>query len=477
MDSASFQFVLFGLTVAVISNLRSSPGWRSGVLLISSLVFLGLLSPHLVPLLPIAAFLALTFVGLLWLEKDHLRALPLIVALTIFAYIWLKKYSLVPDHLFLTFPYFTLGLSYIFFRVLHLLIDSGADTDRPRVTPMRFLLYNLNFTTLISGPIQRYEDFTRDQLENLLPLGRAIVAEQIRRIIAGLFKVNVVGVILLALQQDALISLGQATSLQEKLFAGFIVGVTYPFFLYANFSGYIDIIIALARLMRLRLPENFNRPFSACSFIDFWNRWHITLSLWLKTYVYNPLLLALMRRNSRVGLEPYLGVFCFFATFFLVGLWHGRTSEFICFGLLQGGGVAVNKLWQIWLAKALGRKEYKALTNNSVYRAIARGLTFTWFAFTLNWFWASWQQIHSLFQPLSISQWLLIWLLVWAIATIVLEGWERVRARLWAPAVNGAPVLDHRYARVVFTTAQAMAALLFVVLMNQPAPGIVYKAF
>ena len=111
-----------------------------------------------------------------------------------------------------------------------------------------------------------------------------------------------------------------------------------PVFLYSNFSGYIDIVIALARLMRVRLPENFDRPFSASSVLDFWNRWHITLSNWLKTYVYNPLLMALMRRILILIVEPFLGVFSFFVTFFLIGLWHGRTSEFVFFGVLTGAG-------------------------------------------------------------------------------------------------------------------------------------------
>jgi len=166
--------------------------------------------------------------------------------------------------------------------------------------------------------------------------------------------------------------------------------MAYPIFLYCNFSGYIDIIIAIARLMRLQLPENFNRPFSSTSFIDFWNRWHITLSTWLKTYVYNPLMVTLMRHCDSVELEPHLGVACFFVTFFLIGLWHGRTSEFLFFGLLQGGGVAINKLWQIYIAKALGRKRYKEVARKHLYAIFSRGLTYTWFSFTLFWFWGEW---------------------------------------------------------------------------------------
>ena len=68
--------------------------------------------------------------------------------------------------------------------------------------------------------------------------------------------------------------------------------------------------------MRIQLPENFNWPFSAASFLDFWNRWHITLSKWLKNYVYTPLLVALMRRIPSPSMEPLLGVVCFFVTFF-----------------------------------------------------------------------------------------------------------------------------------------------------------------
>src|SRR6202041_3957488 len=182
----------------------------------------------------------------------------------------------------------------------------------------------LNFTTLGSGPIQLYYEFARDQFASeAIPLGPRVVGLQLARIVCGFFKVNVLSVLLQAVQEDALAQMQQPFPLSLKLSAAFRLAVVYPFFLYCNFSGYIDIVIAMARLMRVRLPENFDRPFAASSFLDFWNRWHITLSVWLKTYVYNPLLMALMRRNSSSALEPFLGVFCFFVTFFLVGVWHG----------------------------------------------------------------------------------------------------------------------------------------------------------
>jgi D-alanyl-lipoteichoic acid acyltransferase DltB (MBOAT superfamily) len=265
--------------------------------------------------------------------------------------------------------------------------------------------------------------------------------------------------------------------LSLRLFAAARLAVAYPFFLYANFSGYIDIVIALARLMRVRLPENFNRPFSASSVLEFWNQWHITLSNWLKTYVYNPLLLALMRRIPSLTLQPFLGVFCFFVTFFLIGVWHGRTSEFIVFGLLTGGGMSVNKLWQLELTRALGRKGYKELAKNPAYEAFGRGFNFVWFAFTLFWFWGSWKQIETVFSALSVTQWFGVWLSLWLLATVVLASWEWLRAALLSVQASDGPLLTSRYALVVYATALGLVTLVMTGLFNQPAPSIVYKVF
>jgi alginate O-acetyltransferase complex protein AlgI len=478
MDSASFQFVLFGLAAALISNFSRSRVWRSVVLLVVSIVFLGLLAHNPIVFLPLIGFLLLGYAGLLLIERGWSRSIVWSILAVIFVYIWLKKYTFLPESIFLHSPYFTLGLSYILFRVLHLLIETGDGDEKQHIGLGAYLLYTLNFTTLVSGPIQRYDDFARDQFAaEPIVLGPRTVGLQLERIVRGFFKVNVLALLLHAVQEDALAQMSQPLPLTHKMFSAFRMAVVYPFFLYANFSGYIDIVIALARLMRVRLPENFDRPFSASSFLDFWSRWHITLSTWLKTYVYNPLLMALMRRISSIRLEPFLGVFCFFVTFFLVGIWHGRTSEFVLFGALQGGGISINKLWQLGLAQALGRKGYKALAKNPIYVAFGRGLTFSWFAFTLFWFWANWKQIDKVFAALGIADWLLVWLAIWLCATVVLAFWEVLRAALLSIKTAEGPVLLSRYARVVYASALGLAAVVMTVLLNQPAPDIVYKAF
>jgi D-alanyl-lipoteichoic acid acyltransferase DltB (MBOAT superfamily) len=478
MDSASIQFVLFGLTAALVSNFSRSRIWRSIVLLFTSLLFLGLLAHNPIVFLPPAGFLLLAYFGLILLERGWSRSMVWGILTVLFVYVWLKKYTFLPDGVFLHFPYFTLGLSYIFFRVLHLLIETGDGDEKRHIGPGAYLLYTLNFTTLISGPIQRYDEFARDQFASEpIPLGPRVIGLQIERIIRGFFKVNVLAMLFDMARVGALEQMSQPLPPSLKLYAAFKLAVVYPFFLYANFSGYIDIVIAVARLMRVRLPENFDRPFTASSVLEFWNQWHMTLSNWFKTYVYNPLLVALMRRISSLALEPLLAVFCFFVTFFLVGIWHGRTSEFVIFGLLTGGGISINKLWQLGLARAMGRKGYKALAKSFVYVAFGRGLNFIWFAFTLFWFWANWKQIDQVFAALSVIEWFGVWLAAWLFATVVFTLWEWLRTALLSIKTAEGDVFTSRYALVVYASALGFAALVVTVLLNQPAPDIVYKAF
>ncbi|GGG93685.1 MBOAT family O-acyltransferase [Silvibacterium dinghuense] len=478
MESASFQFVAFGLAVALVANFSRSAKWRSAILLLASLFFVWTLTPRPAQALPFAGFLAIGYLALILVNRGFKRLVSWSVIALVIAYIWLKKYTFLPNATFLTVPYITVGLSYVFFRVLHLVIEAGDQEAGIHVGPLQYLTYTLNFTTFVSGPIQRYDQFQQNFAgDKLLEIDTAVFGEQMERIVRGLFKVNVLATLLDAQRVDILVRLGQPDAMIHKAGWAFLLIVVYPFFLYCNFSGYIDIVIAMARLMRIRLPENFDRPFSATSFLDFWNRWHITLSMWLKTYVYNPLLITLMRRFTSVSIQPFLGVLCFFVTFFLIGVWHGRTSEFALFGVLQGGGVAINKLWQIFLAKRLGRKPYKALAENAVYRIFARGLTFTWFAFTLFWFWADWGKLDRIASSLSVAAWLAVWPAVWIAASLVLAAYQAVRARALAVQTAQGPVLTSRYVRVAWASALAFITFLIYALLAQPAPDIVYKAF
>jgi alginate O-acetyltransferase complex protein AlgI len=105
------------------------------------------------------------------------------------------------------------------------------------------------------------------------------------------------------------------------------------------------------------------------------------------------------------------------------------------------------------------------------------GLNFIWFAFTLFWFWGDWKQINAIFSALRPAEWLGVWMAAWLAATLVLALWEWLRAALLSITASGGPVLVSRYARVVYTYVLGLTAFAITVLLNQPAPPIVYKAF
>jgi alginate O-acetyltransferase complex protein AlgI len=480
MGGASVQFLGFAAIVAIAFNLGArSIGWRQAVLLLASLSFLLFFSLNPLAYLPFVGFLLFGFLSLRLMQRGvGSAAFVTILVAGIAAFIWLKKYTFIPSPLLLPFSYFTLGLSYIFFRVLHLIIDAKDGGIPEKVGLVSYLNYTLNFTTLVSGPIQRYQDFAAMHLAPVpLPLNIVITGEAIERIVVGFFKVNVLSLALSAIHNQAIANLSSGMTLTQRVLNGIVIGSSYPVYLYCNFSGYIDMVIGIARFIRIELPENFRRPFASDNFMNFWSRWHITLSEWLKTYVYNPVLIALMRRFPSASAEPFLGVFAFFVTFFLVGVWHGQTPEFLFFGVLQGGGVSAVKFYQVLMTKWLGKKQYRAFSNNPVYNAFARGLTFTWFAFTLLWFWSSSTQLKTILKVVGPDGFVIACGVVFLGATLVLAAWEALREQLLSWRRNDTPILTTRYARTAWGTALIVITAAVIGLLNAPAPDIVYKGF
>ncbi len=265
---------------------------------------------------------------------------------------------------------------------------------------------------------------------------------------------------------------------------GAVVFSAYTFFLYLNFSGYIDVVIGLGSLLGLRLPENFDRPFSSAGFIEFWSRWHITLSAWLKDYVYLPLISSLMRPiSAAVPPEPYLGTAAYFVTFFLVGIWHGQTSEFFFFGFLQGAGVAANKLFQVLAAQRMGRKSVPAgifrqprLRDCSICRPVS---LLPGSPSPLHGSWSDWKQIRAIYAALGPG------------GTACSFGPEysqfppffshcgkpSIRRRPRTSPGHQAMLARSRYSKTAWTTALLLVVLVTSALLDQPVPEIVYGKF
>ncbi len=479
-------FLLFAAVAALVFNLifklGAAPVWRQLVLLVTNLLFLASFSYDPVKLAPLAGFLALGYAAYcLTRGGTRPQLFVALLVLTIAAFAWLKRYTFIPSGSYLPFPYLLIGLSYVFFRVLHLVIDGHQEAIDEPVGVLSYVNYTLNFTSLISGPIQRYQDYRETELVPL-PLGWIDAGRGIERIVIGYFKVSMVSMVLLMLQHQAIDALAGSATLPERVWNGTLTIAIYPVFLYFNFSGYVDVVIGVARFFRIALPENFNRPFSSENLLTYWARWHMTLSGWLKTYVYNPLMMAGMERITAPALAQYVAVFAFFVTFFLVGLWHGQTSEFIGYGLSQGGGVAANKLYQLTIAKRLGRTRYRTLCANPLYASLCRGMTFTYTAVTLLLFWSNWPRISALLATLGVTGSLAVCLVILLASAAVLAGMEAVRSTVLRPTWSvdpglREPVIASRYIRTAWGTALVMVTVAVTVLLSSPAPEIVYKTF
>ena len=475
MNVPSFLFLLFALVGAIAFHLLPWRAWRQAVMLVVNLCFFASFAPHH-PLayIPFAAFLLLGYVGL-WRGANRLTGWFAVCSILVM-FFWLKRYTFIPSQLFIDHPYVTIGLSYVFFRVLHLAIDAHQ-SDLPEPPDLlSYLNYTLNFTCLVAGPIQRYDDY-RKTAEGPRPINLISLGFSLERIICGLFKVFVVSALLSAIKQDLVDGLVVSQPIEERILIGMgLIGI-YPMYLYFNFSGYTDFVIGVARWFGLVLPENFDRPFQSVNFIEFWSRWHITLSSWLKTYVYQPLMMRLMGRFPSRSSEPALVVLALFVTFFLVGAWHGQTTTFLFFGALQGFGVAANRLFQFRMMKRLGKQRYRALCVNALYRAVTRGLTFTWFGFTLLWFWSDWTHIRAFTDFLGVEVVLLALLLLFVISTLALSAWVAIIGIAQSVTWFGASVALSRYTRTMWSTALLLVIVGMVLLSAAPAPPIVYRNF
>ncbi len=232
------------------------------------------------------------------------------------------------------------GISFFTFQALSYVIDVYRRRIEP-TTLLRFAVYLSFFPQLVAGPIVRASEFL-PQLDRPRDPGSVDGARGFRLIAAGLFKKVVIA--------DTL-----ATQLVDRVFASpgdfsapeILVGVYgYAVQIYCDFSAYSDIAIGCALLMGLRFPDNFDSPYIARSLQEFWRRWHMTLSRWLRDYLYVPL------GGSRSGrAKTYRNLMI---TMLLGGLWHGASWMFVIWGGLHGGWLAAER-WVRERRKAAGR--------------------------------------------------------------------------------------------------------------------------
>ena len=226
-----------------------------------------------------------------------------------------------------------LALSFVTFQQIAYLVDSYNKQTKEN-SFLNYCLFITFFPQLIAGPIVHHKEmmpqfankFNLIKNYKFIALGRFVFS-------MGLFKKSVVADIFSIFANAGFDVEGNLTFLQA-----WATSLSYTFQLYFDFSGYCDMAIGLALLFNIRLPINFNSPYKALNIQDFWHRWHITLSRFLRDYIYIPL------GGNRGGQSrTYLNLFF---VFLIGGLWHGAAWTFVVWGALHGVAIVIHRCWQ-----------------------------------------------------------------------------------------------------------------------------------
>jgi len=248
-----------------------------------------------------------------------------------------------------------LGISFFTFTQIGYLADCAAGTAQNR-DPLNYVLFVTFFPHLIAGPILHNQDIMPQFAAPATYRWSATnVAVGSGIFVLGLLKKSV-------LADHAGIGVAEAFAHPDSLsvFAAWQAALCYSLQLYFDFSGYSDMAIGIGRMFNVTLPLNFNSPYKAANIIDYWQRWHMSLTRYLTQYVYTPFALLLVRRRSARGLpinrhaQQTMQGFCemvalpILVTMTLAGIWHGSGAQFLVFGLLHGAYLCVNRAWRLY---------------------------------------------------------------------------------------------------------------------------------
>jgi alginate O-acetyltransferase complex protein AlgI len=252
-----------------------------------------------------------------------------------------------------------LGISFFTFQSLSCTIDVYRGKVSPAKSWTDYALYVSFFPQLVAGPIVKAKEFLPQIYKRLkwedIPLFSAI-----SWIVLGLVKKSILA--------DRLATIVDSVFLDPNALDWAFVGLgvlSYTIQIFLDFSGYSDIAIGIALLFGFRLPKNFNMPYLSSSFSEFWNRWHITLSSWLRDYLYIPL------GGNRIGkFQSYRNLF---VVMLLGGIWHGASWNFLVWGGLHGMLLAIERMfWKSKPSNELVNPELDLRKSNKVYLILLR---------------------------------------------------------------------------------------------------------
>lgn len=290
------------------------------------------------------------------------------------------------------------GISFYTFQTMSYIIDLYRGAIGPIRRWIDYVFYVSFFPQLVAGPIVRAKDFI-PQIYRYPTVSRSEWSEAYILILCGLFKKAVISDYIGVNFVDRIFDAPALYTGLENL-----IGVYgYSLQIYCDFSGYSDMAIGIALLLGFRFNINFDSPFQSATITEFWRRWHISLSTWLKDYLYISL-----GGNRKGQVRTYLNLII---TMLLGGLWHGAAWRFILWGAIQGVSLAVHKLWcsLVPSAQVLGVEMpwWRRLVGQLItFHLVA--FSFVFFrAETLDGAWALIQQIFTAFHPEVMGQFIL----------------------------------------------------------------------
>lgn len=348
--------ILFVIIILGIFFSKISPRNRLRTLLYGSLVFYVYYEPILTPLFLGLSFLSY-FCGLFMTKNPERKKIYLLTFLLIlficyfplkynhsFEYIWLdlfKKNSL-------RWLYLPLGLSFYTYKIMSYLFDIYYEKSNAQKDIEKYLLYVSFFPQIFCGPIMGAEEFFSQAKFESLPNSNEVL-DGAKLVSLGMLKKLVFANNLLLFIQRAYLNPEYISGLEW-----IIICFLSRFYIYYDFGGYSDISNGLSQMLGVKVQPNFNLPFTSKSIAEFWRRWHISLSNWLRDYIYFPLLSTFS--------YPWMIYGGLVISFLFLGLWHGDHLNYILYGLLNGVAVACSTY--------IARKKF-TFSKHNVYRVLS----------------------------------------------------------------------------------------------------------
>jgi alginate O-acetyltransferase complex protein AlgI len=344
MAFTSYTYLAFLLVAVGLARLTSGRA-REVALLLASLVFYAAWDVRFVPvLLAVGVFTYYAAHAVAKREGASKRRLAwlgwsiaaVLGVLAIFKYstMLVEVVNLAPFvRLPVPSPVLPLGISFFTFECVSYLLDvyKGGKEIRPL---RRFLLFPAFFPHMVAGPILRIKEFA-PQLEAPTPARASEILAGVDRVLIGWIKKLVLANALAPLVDQGFANGALANSALDD----WILALAFGLQIYFDFSSYTDIAIGSARMLGFKFPENFNLPYHADSPTDFWNRWHMTLSRWIRDYLFFPL-------NLKAGKRVWLRYVYLVLVMALVGLWHGAGLGFVLWGAWHGVLMVGHRLLQ-----------------------------------------------------------------------------------------------------------------------------------